>query len=90
MFFGSMTPRLGGSHTLVSVHFFMLLFYVHFAFSSLEGKLSGRGNAIIHFLHISSQPLRVFCSPKVPDKKGDLSIFMNPSTDQGSGRIPLE
>lgn len=43
MFFGPMTPRLGGSHTLVSVHFFMLLFDVHFAFSSLEGKPSGMG-----------------------------------------------
>lgn len=68
----------------------MLLFHVLLALSSLEGRLLEGRNAGLYFFYISSQPLSVFCSLKVPNKQDDLSILVNQSTDRGRARTPLE
>lgn len=89
-----MTPRLGGSFTLVSLHFFTYvttaMFFCLFCLLFLRRKTARGQECILYSFHIFSRPRREFCSSKVPDKQGDLSILTNQSAHQGCVRIPWE
>lgn len=86
MFVDPITPRTGpivhtSEFAFLYVCYYVLLFHVLPALSSLEGRLLEGRNAGLYFFYISSQPLSVFCSLKVPNKQDDLSILVNQSTD---------